>query len=433
MIRYHEALALIQAAAAKRALDEEQVPLAEAVGRVAAREVRSPEHVPAFDNSAMDGFAVRSSDTAAASADRAVALPVRGRLAAGDDASGVVVSREASGLVAGAVEIMTGAPIPAGFDAVVRIEDVEVTRGPGGDPVEVKLRAPVPAGEHVRPRGNDFPEGHRIVAAGELIRPEHISALATVGVPALAARRRVRVAIISTGKEVVPHTTSVLSPGAIRNSNAPWLAAALQLAGAECVHLEAVGDEPQDFRRAVGRALERRIDVLITTGAVSMGRHDYVASELDALGATTHFHRVAIRPGKPVAFAELPRGPAVFALPGNPVSTAVGLRFFALPFLRGIAGVAPEIPFRAVLRHEAKKTDGLRCFFKAWVDLAPRGVSVEVLRGQGSAVVSAMIDANAWAILPEEGERCPEGAELEVVPLHLPDLFFGRRPRGATP
>jgi molybdopterin molybdotransferase len=424
VIRYGEALPLIQAAGARRPLGEEQVPLAEMVGRVAAQEIQSPEDVPAFDNSAMDGFVVRSEDTGGASAEQPIVLPVRGRLAAGDDASGVSAG--------GAVEIMTGAPVPSGLDAVIRVEDTEVVRGPTGDAIEVKLWTFAPAGQHVRPRGDDFGKGHRLVAPGEVLRPEHVSALATVGVASVTVRKRPRVALVTTGKEVVPHTAGSLAPGAIRNSNAPWLAAALQLAGAECVHFDAVGDEPQDFRRAVGRALERGVDVLLTTGAVSMGRHDYVASELKALGAITHFHKVAIRPGKPIAFAELPRGPAVFALPGNPVSTAVGFRFFALPFLRAIAGVATEVPYRAVLRNEARKPDGLRCFFKAWVDLAPGGVSVEVLRGQGSAVVSAMIDANAWVILPEPGERCAAGTELDVVPLHLPDLGFGRQPRGTA-
>ena len=424
MIPYGEALERVHAAAVKRPLGPEQIPLAAIVGRVAAEEIRSPEDIPAFDNSAMDGFAVRSGDTTGASAERPISLPVRGRLAAGDDASGLSAT--------GAVEIMTGAPVPRGFGAVVRIEDAEVVRGPSGDAIEVKLRAPAPPGQHVRPRGDDFARGHRLVSPGELLRPEHLSALATVGVASVLVRKRPRIALVTTGKEVVPHTTASLAPGQIRNSNAPWLTAALELAGAECVYFDTVGDEPQDFRRAVGRALERGADVLLTTGAVSMGRHDYVASELKALGATTHFHKVAIRPGKPIAFAELPRGPTVFALPGNPVSTAVGFRFFVFPFLRAISGVAREAPYRATLRNDAHKTDGLRCFFKGWVDLAPRGASVEILRGQGSAVVSAMIEANAWAILPEAGERCAAGTELDVVPLHLPDLGFGRQPRGAA-
>jgi molybdopterin molybdotransferase len=424
VIPYGEALERVHAAGVKRSLGQEQIRLEAIVGRVAAQEVRSPEDIPAFDNSAMDGFAVRSEDTAGASAERPVSLPVQGRLAAGDDASGVRAG--------GAVEIMTGAPLPRGFDAVIRIEDTEVVRGPAGDASEVTLRSPAPRGQHVRPRGDDFPSGHRLVAPGELLRPEHLSALATVGVASVLVRKRPRIALVTTGKEVVPHTTASLAPGQIRNSNAPWLAAAVDLAGAECVYLESVGDEPQDFRRAVGRALERDADVLLTTGAVSMGRHDYVAPELKALGAATHFHKVAIRPGKPIAFAELPRGPAVFALPGNPVSTAVGFRFFVLPFLRAISGVAREVTYRATLRNDAHKPDGLRCFFKAWVDLAPRGTSVEVLRGQGSAVVSAMIEANAWAILPEAGERCAAGTELEVVPLHLPDLGFGRQARGPS-
>jgi molybdopterin molybdotransferase len=269
----------------------------------------------------------------------------------------------------------------------------------------------------VRPRGEDFTEGFVLLEAGEQVRPEHVMALATVGLAQVRVRRRPRVALVGTGKELVPHTTRTLAPGQVRNSNLPYLAAALAQEGAACVHAEVVGDTPADFRQALGRAREKGADLVLTTGAVSAGRHDYVASELAALGARVHFHKVAMRPGKPLLFAELPQGPAVFGLPGNPVSTAVGLRFFAVPYLRAVQGLPPEQPLRATLRREARKPEGLRCFFKGALELGPRGASVEVLHGQGSAIVSALVAAGAWVTLPEDGAVVAEGSEVEVWPL----------------
>jgi molybdopterin molybdotransferase len=418
MTPYAQALARVRAVGARRAQGEEDVPLEQALGRVCARAAVSPEAMPGFDNSGMDGFAVRAADTASAALERPLTLPVRGQLAAGDDAAHVRPG-------GGAVEIMTGAPLPPGCDAVVRVEDVEVVRGGAdeargacGEVREVVLRAPVRAGDHVRPRGEDFSEGFVLLEAGERVRPEHVMALATVGLAHVRVRRRPRVALVATGKELVPHPTRQLAPGQVRNSNLPYLAAGLALLGAECVSAEAVGDAPEDFRQALARTRERGVDLVLTTGAVSMGRHDYVAQELAALGASVHFHKVAMRPGKPLLFAELPAGPAVFGLPGNPVSTAVGLRFFVTPFLRAVLGLPPELPLRALLRREANKPEGLRCFFRGALELAPGGLSVEVLRGQGSAMVSTLVAANAWVTLPEAGALLAEGSEVEVWPMH---------------
>jgi molybdopterin molybdotransferase len=228
------------------------------------------------------------------------------------------------------------------------------------------------------------------------------------------------VALIATGKELVHHSTRELPPAAIRNSNVPYLAAALPSHGAECVLATQVGDEVADFRAALERAAAAGADLVITTGAVSAGRHDFVAEQLAALDARLRFHKAAIRPGKPLLFAELPAGPAVLGLPGNPVATAVGLRFFASAFLRAAAGLPPELPVRAALRAEARKPRGLRWFAKARLHLGPAGAAVDVLPGQGSAMVGSLLAADAWAVLAEEGDRCPAGAEVEAFPLEAP-------------
>jgi molybdopterin molybdotransferase len=425
VIAYLDALAIARAEGARRATGEEEVPLGEAIGRVLSRGLAAREAVPPFDNSGMDGYAVRAADLAAASPARPVTLPVRGSLAAGDDPA------RAAGLGAGAaVEIMTGAPLPPGLDAVVRLEDVEVARDAAGAPSAVTFREPIERGRDVRPRGEDFREGDPLAAAGTPLRPEHVMALAVLGHAVVPVRRRPRVAVIATGKEVLPHATRDLPPGAIRNSTTPYLAAALPTFGAACASAAAIGDEREALRRAVVDAAAAGADLVLTTGAVSAGRHDFVGEVLAGLDATVLFHGVAVRPGKPVLLATLPAGPAVLGLPGNPVASAVSLRFLVAPFLRAALGLAPERPLRAVLAADVKKPQGLRFFARARVEVGPGGASAEVLRGQGSAIVSTTLRANAWAVLPEEGGRQAAGTEVEVVPPHGLDPWPAARGEG---
>jgi molybdopterin molybdotransferase len=425
VIAYLEALAIVREEGTRRATGEEEVPLGAAVGRVLARARAAGEAVPSFDNSGMDGYAVRAAELAGASAERPVTLPVRASLAAGDDPA-----RQAGLGAGGAVEIMTGAPLPAGVDAVVRLEDVEVARDAAGAAARVTFREPVERGRDVRPRGEDFREGDLVAAAGTPLRPEHVMALAGLGEAALPVRRRPRVAVIATGKEVLPHATRALPPGAIRNSTTPYLAAALPAFGAECVSVEAIGDDDAALGRALRAAAGRGADLVLTTGAVSAGRHDFVGAVLAGLDARVRFHGVAVRPGKPVLFATLPGGPAVLGLPGNPVASAASLRFLAAPFLRAALGLAPERPLRAVLAADVKKPQGLRFFARARVEVGPGGATADVLCGQGSAIVSTTLRANAWAVLPEEGARQAAGTEVEVHPPHGLDPWPAPRGEG---
>jgi molybdopterin molybdotransferase len=423
VIAYEQALAIVREEGARRATGDEEVPLAAALGRVVARALAAGESVPPFDNSGMDGFAVRAADLAAAAPERPVTLPVRASLAAGDDAA------RAAGLGEGAaVEIMTGAPVPPGLDAVVRLEDVEVARDAAGGAVAATFRAPVERGRDVRRRGEDFREGDPLVAAGTPLRPEHVMALAVLGHAVVPVRRRPRVAVISTGKEVLPLETRALPPGAIRNSTTPYLAAALPSFGAECASTAAVGDDPEALRRALVAAAGA--DLVLTSGAVSAGRHDFVAAVLAGLDARVRFHGVAVRPGKPALFAALPGGPAVLGLPGNPIASAVSLRFLVVPLLRAMLGLAPERPLRARVVSDTRKPEGLRFFTRAWVDVGPGGASADVLRWQGSAIVSTTLRANAWAVLPEAGGRQAAGSEVDVYPPHGLDPWPAPRGEG---
>ncbi len=387
MISYNDSLQQVLAACSP--LPAEQVPLVDALGRVFARDVIAAANLPAFDNSAMDGFALASAGQMLAAGEE---FAVVGSQAAGD---GVASS------AGDACEIMTGASLPNGLDSVVPVEQVQVVvRDADGNPARIRLQVDVLPGAHVRRRGQDVAAGDSVVRAGSRHDASTHMLLASLGVDVLAMHPRVPVALIATGRELVDDPRQPLAPGQIRNSNGPFLAARLDEAGACVVHQETVGDDSAAFTDALQRGLDAGAQLVLSTGAVSMGRHDFVPDALRALGATIVFHKVAIRPGKPLLFARLPGGQLYFGLPGNPVSSAVGMRFFVEPALRALLGQRPEQALRLPLAEPIQKKAGLQCFFKAHVGLDATGrLQVRVLQGQESFRIRPLLAANAWAVL----------------------------------
>ncbi len=398
MISYAKALDLLREAAETRPLlAAETIAAKDALGRVTASAVHGQDAIPPFDNSSMDGYAIASSRAAGATSSP-VTIPVLGTILAGD--------APRCQAEAGAWRIMTGAPMPAGCDAVVPVEharDVD-----GGRAVE--LRTTPEAGDFVRGRGEDFAEGAEAVPAGALLEPKHLMALAAAGAGEIEVRRRPRLALIATGRELAA-PGKPLAPGQIRDASSAFLAAECARLGWDLETHGVVADEPGPFQARVELAMDRGADVILTTGAVSMGDADFIPASLADMGARTIFHKVAIKPGKPVLFAEFGKGPFVFGLPGNPVSTAVGLRFFVRPFVRYLMGQPDEIPFRCRLEKTCAKPEKLRSFFKA------RRVGtgqVEVLPGQASFLIHSLLAADCWAVLPEEGAEAKAGAEVDT-------------------
>jgi len=408
MIPYRQALAiLLQEARRDGVLHAQTVPADRAAGRVLAAKVLAPEPLPSFDNSSMDGFALKAADTRSASRKKPARLEVLGALAAGDAPRGPAGAQ-------GAVEVTTGAPVPKGLDAVVKVEDVRVVEEDGRRFVE--LSSPAESGLHVRRRGKDIAAGTAVADPGTLLQARHLLALAALGVPEVKVRRRPQVAVLSTGRELAG-SGETPGPGRIRNSTAAYLACALQAAGAEAYFFGDCPDDPHDFDRRLAAALGGRPDVVVTTGAVSMGPHDFVTREVERLGAETLFHKAAIRPGRPLLAARLREGPLLLGLPGNPVSTVVGLRFFLLPYLRRRLGLPEETPFKMALEEDVPKPEGLRCFFKAASSVSPSGASVRCLPGQASFQIRPLLEADSWAVLPEKGDRARAGTAVEVWPL----------------
>jgi molybdopterin molybdotransferase len=380
-----------------------ELGLDEALGAVASAEVVAGEAVPPFANSAMDGYAVRAVDTVGAP----VELKVVGMSAAGHATNQTVEAGHA-------LRTMTGAPMPAGADAVVLVERTRTL----GDVVTVEIA--VKPGTSVRQTGEDVQRGDVIVAAGTSLTPAHLGVLASVGADRVRTYRVPRVGVLSTGDELV--NNGPLCPGRIRNSNGPMLRALVREAGFEAVDLGVVSDDERSMTAAVENAVAS-CDAVVTTGGVSMGDLDYVKVVLDRLGEM-RWMQVAIKPSKPFVFGIVDNVP-VFGLPGNPVSSNVSFELFARPALRRMAG--HEDLHRPVVAATApeglrRKTDGKTHFIRVVATHDDDGVwSVRSAGGQGAHQLAVMATANALAVVPDGGGVVP-GA---TVPVML--LTCGRR------
>jgi len=391
-------------------LDAETVPLRQALGRVLAEDVRSPLALPPWDNASMDGYAVRSADLPSASASNPVVLQVVGTVAAGSPTVRVLGAGEA-------MRIMTGAPVPAGADSVIRVEDTDA----GTDSVHILDDRDVL--RNIRPRGEDVGKGDLAVASGTELHPGHVGLLASVGRAELRVYRRPRVAVLASGDELVDveQFDEVLSAdggaasGKIVTSNSYSLEAAVRQAGAEPLSLGFVGDDPVALR---DRLTSCECDLLLTTGGVSVGEFDFTRSVLAELGATHRFWRVRIRPGAPVGFGLL-RGTPWLGLPGNPVSTLVTFELFGRPAIRKMMG--HSLFFRRSVRVRLAEpvtiAAPLTHFLRA--ELMPQGneLIAKLTGPQGSGLLSSMARANALLIVPPERARIEAGELVDALVL----------------
>jgi molybdopterin molybdotransferase len=377
-----------------------RLPLAEADGSVLAEDVLAGTPLPSFDNSAMDGYAVRSADLARAAPHTPVRLPVRGEVPAGDTR----LIRVEPGTV---VRIMTGALLPAGADAVIPVELTD------GGREEVSLHRAVPAGNAIRHRGDDVAEGTRLLASGTAIGAVELALLAAAGYGAVLARPRPRVAVISTGNELAEPGTPLV-PGQIWESNSFMLAAAARQAGA-VPHRYRVADDPDALLSTVDELLPDA-DLLITSGGVSMGgEHDVVKVALSKLGTVT-FRKVAMQPGMPQGFGVLgPGRTPIFTLPGNPVSAYLSFLLFVRPALAHLQGRAEPRLRRvtAVLTRPARSPGGRRSYLRGRLDHAEE--TVLPLTGQSSHQLGALAQANALIVVPEPVTRLEEGDPVDVL------------------
>ena len=421
-------------------LGSESVAVDQALGRVLAEDVVACVTLPPWDNSAMDGYAVRFEDAAAATDAMPVRLAVSGEVPAGGVAAHAVEHGSA-------IRIATGAPLPPGADAVVPVEDTvpfDASGAPG--PRGRDATGPLPAAVHVhvaprkggnvRRRGSDLAEGATILTSGSAVSPAAVALAAGAGVAALRVRRRPRVAVLATGNEVRP-AGSDLGAAGIPDANGPGLRALVEASGAEALDLGIAPDQLDDVIGRLLRALDAGVDAIVVAGGVSVGPYDVVKVAFETVGSIGLW-RVAVQPGKPFAFGTAPRSDGgkalLFGLPGNPVSSFVTFELFVRPAIRRLSGRRDLLrPVdRAVLLDEARTAPGRRAFLRVTSDRDVEGtpirdgagrVRVHLSHGpagQGSHVLSALASADALAVVPEDVEVHRAGDPVQLWWLDAP-------------
>ena len=415
--------ALEQILEAFHPLEPERVNIVDALNRVLAEDIHADVDIPPHSNSSMDGYAVLANDTTQASAETPARLRVVGELAAGY----VTETQVEPGA---AIRIMTGAPIPPGADAVVKVEDTQA------DGEWVEILTPAPRGQYIRPAGEDVRQGELVLPQGTVVRPQEIGMLATLGQKTVSVIRRPRVAILATGDEVV-EIDAPLGPGKIRNANSYSNAAQVLCCGGIPVMLGIASDRVQDLTAKIRAGLAQGVDLFLTSGGVSVGDFDVVKDVLAAEGEIG-FWRVRMKPGKPLAFGYLNLPPVegsasnlppvggteggktrvpVLGLPGNPVSVMVSFEAFVRPAILKMLGRTdwqrPTV--EAVLMDGVKRKDGRRHFVRVRVERQEGEYRAHLTGGQGSGILSSMVKANGFAILPEEWTHASAGARVRVI------------------
>jgi molybdopterin molybdotransferase len=402
-------------------LESELVPLEQAAGRVLAAQIHAPFDLPPFDNSSMDGFAVRAADLAGGTASPREAKPslltVIGDIPAGTAPSLRVGPGQAA-------RIMTGAPLPAGADTVVMVEDTDFNDRSSGAlaPQNVSVYRAIQTGENVRKQGSDLKMGQEVLTAGSLLRAQDVGMLAMLGVASVRVYRRPRVAILSTGDEILP-VELPLTPGKIHDTNAYTLAALSVQAGCEVIRLGVAADTREAVRQKLDAALSAKADVILSSAGVSVGAFDYVKEVVEAHGALD-FWKVNMRPGKPLAFGQY-RGIPFFGLPGNPVSAFVGFLVFVEPALERLRGVVTVArPRGRVILGDpltgagSLESDGRESYLRATVTLEDGKHIARFSANQSSGNLFSLVESNALLIIPAGVTSCPPGMELDAWLFH---------------
>lgn len=382
-------------------LEAETIALKAALGRTLAMDIVAPRDLPPFTNSAMDGYAVRASDTAGASAAYPITLAVVGIHAAGDTASLTIKAGEATA-------ITTGAPLPTGADAVVRLEETD------GGAASVAIRVTVAAGTYVREQGETIRAGKPLLHAGSRLSPGQVGLLAATEGAELSVVRRPRIALLSTGNELVP-AGARMGPEQISDTNGPMLAALVEQYGGHPISLGIARDTLEEVRRALAAVPD--VDCIITSGGVSVGAYDAVRAAIAERGALD-FWRVRIRPGHPVAFGVIGATP-VLALPGNPVAAFVTFHVLARPAIARMLGQSPALPpsLPVRLKHAVEHRGEQQTYLRARLGVTPTGWEADTAIDQAVGNILSLSEANGLVIVPAEAARIRAGETVQAIRL----------------
>ena len=388
MINYNQATAILNKAKIK--ISDEIINTTDSLNRISALNIKSPSNHPADNNAAFDGFAVHSKDTKNFSQK----FRIIGSIAAGNKPFKKKIKKFDT------VEIMTGGIIPQGFDTIIPIEQI-VFLPNKKNPQYILVNKKIKPNEHVRFLGSDYKKNDLIIKKGTIINSTHILALKTLGISKIKVKRKPNILFFSTGNEI--SNKDNIPNWQVRNSNSHYIKSLENNFLFNFISGNILKDDHEHlFKKQIKKMLNSKIDMIITSGAVSAGKFDFVPSVINSFKLSNYFKGVAIRPGKPVLFAKIQgKQKVIFGLPGNPISSAACFRFFVHPFLMNSLGASPEKPIKAILKNSFKKNKDFTRFIKSKITTTQNGkLELEVLQGQESFRIRSFVNSNIWAVFP---------------------------------
>ena len=407
MINYNQAKAILNKAKIK--ISDEIINTTDSLNRVSALNIKSQSNHPADNNAAFDGFAVRSKDTKNFSQK----FRIIGSIAAGNKPFKKKIKKF------DAVEIMTGGIIPQGFDTIIPIEQI-VFLPNKKNPQYILVNKKIKQNEHVRFLGSDYKKNDLIIKKGTIINSTHILALKTLGISKIKVKRKPNILFFSTGNEI--SNKDNIPNWQVRNSNSHYIKSLENNFLFNFISGNILKDDHEHlFKKQIKKMLNSKIDMIITSGAVSAGKFDFVPSVINSFKLSNYFKGVAIRPGKPVLFAKIQgKQKVIFGLPGNPISSAACFRFFVHPFLMNSLGASPEKPIKAILKNSFQKKKDFTRFIKSKITTTQNGkLELEVLQGQESFRIRSFVNSNIWAVFPSGKSKFKKG---DLIDCFFPNL-----------
>ena len=409
MINYQQAKKILKKA--KIQIQDEEILSKNSLNRVVAKDIISPSNHPLGDNAAFDGFAINSKDTKNLSKKKPKQFIIVGSIAAGNKPFNKKVKKFST------IEIMTGGIISKPFNTIIPIEKINFYPNIQ-NPKFILIDNKVSKNNHVRFKGSDYKKGQLIIKKGTIIQPNHILALKTLGVQKIKVKKKINIIFFSTGNEI--SNSNKIPNWKVRNSNSHYIENLSKNFLFNFKNAGILRDNHQGlFRSKIKKILNSKFDIILTSGAVSAGKFDYVPNIVKKFKTTQYFKSVMIRPGKPILFARI-RQKAIFGLPGNPISSSACFRFFVYPYLENILNLTPEKPIKAILKNSFEKKNNITRFIKSKLNTTKNGkLQVELLPGQESFRIHSFIRSNMWAMLPNGQSKFKKG---QIIDCFFPNL-----------
>lgn len=408
MINYNKALKILKKAKIK--IQNENVFVENSLNRVAARDIISPSNHPLANNAAFDGFAIKSEDTKNINKRNSKIFNIVGSIRAGSKPLKKKIKKFDT------TEIMTGGVIPKYFNTIIPIEKI-IFYSKKKNPISIIVNQKINKYDHVRFKGSDYKKGQIVIKKGTIIQSNHILALKTLGLKKVEVKKKINVLFFSTGNEISNHIK--IPNWKVRNSNGSYIEAIKENFLFDFKNGGILRDSHQNiFKSKIKKLLKSKTDIVLTSGAVSAGKFDYIPSIIKKFKLSHYFKSVMIRPGKPILFAKINQK-VIFGLPGNPISSAACFRFFVYPFMENILGMSPEKPLKAILKNSFIKKKEFTRFVKSKLSTTKNGkLQVELLPGQESFRINSFAKSNVWALLPDGKNIFKKG---QIIDCFLPN------------